>query len=67
MMSKNANPLQRLEALGQSVWLDYIRRDLIDSGGRILDVQPTALHQRIGVIIGSKNEVQRVTSYHAQC
>ena len=67
MMSKNANPLQRLEALGQSVWLDYIRRDLIDSGGRILDVQPTALHQRIGVIIGSKNEVERVTSYHAKC
>ena len=64
---ENMNPLQRLEALGQSVWLDYIRRDLIDSGGRILDVQPTALHQRIGVIIGSKNEVQRVTSYHAQC
>jgi len=33
MVSKNANPLQRLGALGQSVWLDYIRRDLIDSGG----------------------------------
>jgi transaldolase len=33
MISKNANPLQQLEALGQSVWLDYIRRDLIDSGG----------------------------------
>ncbi len=30
---ENANPLQRLDALGQSVWLDYIRRDLIDSGG----------------------------------
>ena len=30
---ENANPLRRLEALGQSVWLDYIRRDLIDSGG----------------------------------
>ena len=26
------NPLKRLEALGQSIWLDYIRRDLIDSG-----------------------------------
>ena len=26
------NPLRRLEAQGQSVWLDYIRRDLIDSG-----------------------------------
>jgi transaldolase len=27
------NPLKQLEALGQSVWLDYIRRDLIASGG----------------------------------
>lgn len=33
MMSNNANPLRQLQALGQSVWLDYIRRDLIDSGG----------------------------------
>jgi transaldolase len=28
----SGNPLKRLEALGQSVWLDYIRRDLIVSG-----------------------------------
>jgi transaldolase/glucose-6-phosphate isomerase len=27
------NPLHRLAAEGQSVWLDYIRRDLIESGG----------------------------------
>jgi transaldolase len=27
------NPLKQLEALGQSIWLDYIRRDLIASGG----------------------------------
>jgi transaldolase len=27
-----ANPLQELGALGQSIWLDYIRRDLIASG-----------------------------------
>ena len=26
------NPLKKLEILGQSVWLDYIRRDLITSG-----------------------------------
>lgn len=26
------NPVQRLRELGQSVWLDYIRRDLLDSG-----------------------------------
>ena len=30
----------------------------------ILDVKPKALHQRIAVILGSKNEVDRVTSYH---
>jgi len=28
----NANPLKTLGTLGQSIWLDYIRRDLITSG-----------------------------------
>ncbi|MBL8491055.1 MAG: fructose-bisphosphatase class I, partial [Rhodocyclaceae bacterium] len=31
---------------------------------RILDIQPNALHQRVPVILGSKNEVDRVTRYH---
>ena len=31
---------------------------------RIMEIQPTELHQRVPVIIGSKNEVERVTSYH---
>ncbi len=31
---------------------------------RILDIQPTDLHQRVPVIIGSKNEVDLVTQYH---
>ncbi|MCX7240783.1 MAG: class 1 fructose-bisphosphatase [Burkholderiales bacterium] len=31
---------------------------------RILDVQPTQLHQRVSVVLGSRNEVERVTSYH---
>ncbi len=31
---------------------------------RILDIQPTDLHQRVPVIIGSKNEVHLVSSYH---
>ena len=26
------NPLKKVEMLGQSIWLDYIRRDLIASG-----------------------------------
>ena len=32
---------------------------------RILDIVPTKLHERVSVILGSKNEVERVTSYHA--
>jgi len=33
---------------------------------RILDIQPKKLHERVSVILGSKNEVERVTSYHQQ-
>jgi fructose-1,6-bisphosphatase I len=33
---------------------------------RILDVQPEKLHQRVSVILGSKNEVERVTRYHRE-
>ena len=31
---------------------------------RILDIQPTELHERVGVVLGSRNEVERVTRYH---
>ncbi len=37
-----------------------------DGKTRILDIQPHALHQRVAVFIGSRNEVQRVTEYHAE-
>ena len=33
---------------------------------RILDMQPSQLHERVSVVLGSKNEVERVTQYHAQ-
>jgi fructose-1,6-bisphosphatase I len=36
-----------------------------DGRTRILDLQPKALHQRVAVVLGSKNEVDRVASYHA--
>jgi fructose-1,6-bisphosphatase I len=36
-----------------------------DGRRRILDIQPEKLHQRVPVILGSKNEVERVTSYHS--
>jgi fructose-1,6-bisphosphatase I len=31
---------------------------------RIMDIQPARLHERVSVILGSKNEVERVTGYH---
>ena len=32
---------------------------------RILDIQPSKLHERVAVFLGSKNEVELVTRYHA--
>ncbi len=31
---------------------------------RILDLQPAKLHERVSVVLGSKNEVDRITAYH---
>jgi fructose-1,6-bisphosphatase I len=33
---------------------------------RIMDLQPTKLHERVSVVLGSKNEVERVTAYHRE-
>jgi len=33
---------------------------------RILDLKPQQLHERVSVILGSKNEVERVTRYHLE-
>ena len=33
---------------------------------RILDIAPETLHQRVSVMLGSKNEVERVTRYHQE-
>lgn len=31
---------------------------------RILDIKPTGIHQRVPLILGSKNEVERIVAYH---
>jgi len=33
---------------------------------RIMEIQPVELHQRVGLVIGSKNEVERITRYHQE-
>ena len=36
-----------------------------DGRRRIVDIEPRQLHERVAVFMGSKNEVERVTGYHA--
>ena len=33
---------------------------------RIMDIEPSGLHQRVPVILGSKNEVNQAVSYHKE-
>jgi fructose-1,6-bisphosphatase len=33
---------------------------------RLLDLLPEALHQRVPLILGSRNEVERIARYHAE-
>ncbi len=34
---------------------------------RLLQVEPQSLHQRVPLILGSRNEVERIERYHAEC
>lgn len=33
---------------------------------RILELKPTGIHERVPVILGSKNEVDRIAAYHLE-
>jgi fructose-1,6-bisphosphatase I len=33
---------------------------------RILDIKPAGVHQRVPVVLGSKNEVERIVGYHLE-
>jgi len=66
--SKNKDGRLRLmyEANPMSFIVEQAGGAATDGKNRILDLQPKALHQRVAVILGSKNEVERVTSYHSK-
>jgi fructose-1,6-bisphosphatase len=34
--------------------------------GRLLEIEPTSLHQRVPVILGSRDEVARIERYHVE-
>jgi fructose-1,6-bisphosphatase I / sedoheptulose-1,7-bisphosphatase len=66
--SKDANKPGRLRLLYEANPIGFVMEQ---AGGRastgrqpMLGVKPTALHQRIGLVFGSKHEVERIERYH---
>jgi len=66
--SKNKEGRLRLmyEANPMALIVEQAGGAATDGRTRILELQPKRLHQRVAVILGSRNEVERVTSYHQQ-
>ena len=46
-------------------WLVEQAGGAATNGRRILELEPAKLHERVAVFLGSSNEVDRVTGYHA--
>ncbi len=68
--TKDASKPGRLRLLYEANPIGMIMEQ---AGGRastgsvpVLAVQPTSLHQRIGLVFGSKHEVERIERYHAE-
>jgi fructose-1,6-bisphosphatase I / sedoheptulose-1,7-bisphosphatase len=68
--TKDPNKPGRLRLLYEANPIGFV---IEQAGGRcttgrqpMLGVQPTSLHQRIGLIFGSRNEVERIERYHAE-
>src|SRR5205807_2760412 len=64
--SKNKDGRLRLmyEANPMALIVEQAGGAATDGRAPILDIEPKGLHQRVAVILGSRNEVERVTSYH---
>jgi fructose-1,6-bisphosphatase I len=52
------------EANPMSLLVEQAGGRSIDGKGDILDIQPTGLHQRVSVMLGSKEEVERLETLH---
>jgi fructose-1,6-bisphosphatase len=68
--TKDAAKPGRLRLLYEAnpvAWLIEQAQGAASTGrGRILEVAPTSLHQRVPVVLGSRNEVSRIVRYHAE-
>jgi len=68
--TKDPNKPGRLRLLYEANPIGFVMEQ---AGGRcstgrqpMLGVRPTLVHQRIGLIFGSRNEVERIERYHAE-
>ena len=68
--TKDPNKPGRLRLLYEANPIGFVMEQ---AGGRcstgrqpMLGVRPTSVHQRIGLIFGSRNEVERIERYHAE-
>lgn len=66
IVSKNGKLRLMYEANPMSFIVEQAGGAAVDGANRILDIQPTALHQRTGVALGSRNEVERLQKYHLE-
>ncbi len=68
--TKNPDLAGRLRLMYEANPMSFIieQADGSSSTGRqrILDIEPTSIHQRVPVILGSKNEVERVVRYYQE-
>lgn len=66
--SKNADKPNKLrlmyEANPMAFLLEQAGAAAVTSQGRIMDIEPESIHQRVEVIMGSKNEVEKCLSYY---
>lgn len=52
------------EANPMSLLIEQAGGKSINGQQRILDIQPSQLHERVSVILGSENEVNLIMKYH---
>ncbi|WP_201556553.1 class 1 fructose-bisphosphatase [Psychrobacter sp. 72-O-c] len=68
--TKHANKAGKLrlmyEANPMSLLIERAGGSATDAVNRILDIEPTDIHQRVPVVLGSKNEVNYVKDLHLQ-
>ena len=65
--AKNKNGKLRLmyEANPMSFIIEQAGGGSTTGAQRVLEVNPTGIHQRVPIMLGSKNEIDRIASYHS--